>query len=125
MSTPAKPRFTPGPWKRSGDDVFAGDVAVHLGEPLSVVRDYDERAANARLIAASPSLYAYAKAEELHKNYIDHLHAGYSPANGHIEPYAAFIRHISDNMGWKGIESSADFLIVYRATALALAEGKQ
>jgi hypothetical protein len=58
--------FTPGPWARPDDDVYAvfaypEGAAATIADCNSghrVVQDDDECAANARLIAAAPDLFA-------------------------------------------------------------------
>ncbi len=72
---------------------------------------------NAHLIAASPSLHAYAKAEELRHQWIrSQLGAAGKVA---MEAYDAYLV----TMGWDSVQPRPDFLATYRASALAKAGG--
>ena len=56
----SKPKFTPGPWTayKFSSDWWVGNASDDSGPMLRVGSWYDEREANANLIAAAPDLYA-------------------------------------------------------------------
>ncbi len=132
MTTPA-PSFTPGPWAVKWDyNVFAGERHVASAGGHTSNRDSErvvsENIANARLIAASPSLYAYAKAVQIRKALsdalIDELTAdSRKPSDASNAASEAFQSHLAA-MGWDRKQFAGDFLETYRAAALAQAEGR-
>jgi len=83
---------------------------------------------DARLIAAAPSLYAYAKAVQIRKALsdalIDELTAdSRKPSDASNAASEAFQSHLAA-MGWDRKQFAGDFLETYRAAALAQAEGR-
>ena len=124
MSTPAQPSFTPGPWSIKWDfNVFGGERLVASAGGHSSNRDSErvtaENKANARLIAASPSLYAYAKAETL---FFAWMRAAGVGEDEHDAAQNAYVEYIT-SLGWDGKPDPGGYLNTLRATALALAEG--
>ena len=81
---------------------------------------FDVENADARLIAASPSLYAYAKAVAIRSRWQDERDS--IGSTEWADRLREFENHLT-SMGWVRGEASDPFLSNYRATALALAEG--
>lgn len=58
----SEPTFTPGPWEADGADVIATkpfrQILVDYNRTVAANFTRDEAAANARLIAAAPEMYA-------------------------------------------------------------------
>jgi hypothetical protein len=70
-ATTLKPHsYTPGPWTVSGRAGYGGHIVIDRNKrsvaafPSSSRRPFDERDANARLIAACPEMLAELEAEE-------------------------------------------------------------
>jgi hypothetical protein len=113
--------FTPGEWIAQGSR-----ITVRGSEHLTIARvgvasDGDFSVANANLIAAAPSLHAYAKAEELYRQWTEVASNGeYTPEDGIA--YGKYESQL-ERMGWDRIVSSGEFIAGYRAAALAKAAG--
>ena len=108
------------------DDIYRVDVYSD-GSPKGSrlpAQVYGRTAAEAlrrgKLIAATPSLYAYARADELLSKF---EWAEIESEKGRVAKgeFEAQLR----SMGWDGDGSRLAFLQTYRAAALAKAEGKQ
>jgi hypothetical protein len=69
------------------------------------------RDARASLLASAPSLYAYAKAQDLFERGMGN------------DDFGAFLNHLR-SLGWDGTSGSGSFLHSLRAAALAQAEGR-
>lgn len=115
-----QPGFTPGPWTTDGTAITTTDhhpQTVATTSPKICGPGMRSALANAALIAAAPSLHAYAKAEELRVAWI-RADVG-AEGNAAMEKYSAHLQ----TMGWDGVMSRPDFLATYRASALAKAGG--
>lgn len=133
MSNTAQPNFTPGPWIADNCDTRVWGVrgpdgiAIAFTGGTDPLRGFQQDGANARLIAAAPSLYAYAKAEALRKELANavlaELDENTNVAPGTGDAAEQVYRSHLATMGWDGKEYPSDFLATYRATALTLAEG--
>lgn len=55
------PRFTPGPWRAIGREIWVGKTLLCRSEPESSPHDNHDAIENARLIASAPDLFAIVK----------------------------------------------------------------
>lgn len=136
MTNTAQPSFTPGPWHVI-PHAFPGahhrdrPIVDDAGDTIALIRGdgvVDSiRDGNANLVKSAPSLYAYAKAEALRKELANavlaELDENTNVAPGTGDAAERVYRSHLATMGWDGKEYPSDFLVTYRATALALAEG--
>lgn len=123
MSTPAQPSFTPGPWTTDGTAITTTGhhpETVATTSPKICGPGMGSALANAALIAASPSLYAYAKAVALRSRWQDERDS--IGSTEWADRLREFENHLT-SMGWVRGEASDPFLSNYRYAALALAEG--
>jgi hypothetical protein len=122
-----QPGFTPGPWEAQNDGNYnlvvinnGQDVLADCGLYNTHIEKRTQREANARLIAAAPNLYAYAKAEELKWKWS----ACFFPSpewDVCKQNFDACLR----SMGWdETTVGCMTFLKDYRAAALAKAGGR-
>ena len=125
---PAQPSFTQK-WEASNIVEHAGSnqFSVQIGcdnapeysrlPAVAYGRTKREAKERAALVAASPSLYAYAKAETLFFAWMRAI--GEDEGDAAQKAYVEYITSV----GWDGKPDPGGYLNTLRATALALAEG--
>ena len=98
----------------------AGGPGRHIAtcNPLAEARGEN----NVHLLAASPSLHAYAKAEELRERWWQCVASFGMGSSQSLDANRVFEAHIT-TMGWRSPVCPKYFLATYRAAALDLAKG--